>query len=496
MSKVSTNDITNILTAAATINDNFALLVAELDNVLSLDGTSPSGMQSNLDMNGYTIINSPGIDTVLNSLASLQLLEESASASADAAAASELSASSSAANAAASLAAIGASEINAATSAANALTSETAAAASEVATAADLVLTNADVVSADAAALTAGNAATAAAASETAAADSETAAAASETAAGLSETAAADSETAAAASETAAGLSAAEATTSAALSEAWAEGTLPGGVGTKSSKEWAGDAEVFATSQVSKIQEVGAAVSANALTLALEPTALDFRSATLGSGTVNSRTVAAQLSLVVPDTATLGTVSAVQSRLALLAIDNAGTIELAVVNIAGGNNLDETTLITTTAVDATSDSANVIYSTTARTDVPFRVVGYVESTQATAGTWATAPSSIQGYGGQAMAAMSSLGYGQTWQNVTRASGTTYYNTTGKPIVLSLSYNLVSSQTISVFVDSLLVAQIRNDESLAERMFASTIIPPGSSYSINIAGTKYSLVELR
>jgi hypothetical protein len=65
-------------------------------------------------------------------------------------------------------------------------------------------------------------------------------------------------------------------------------------------------------------------------------------------------------------------------------------------------SLDESTLISTTVLDAASDSATVIYSATARTNVPFRVVGYIESTQATAGTWATAPSKIQGYGGQAL----------------------------------------------------------------------------------------------
>ena len=86
----------------------------------------------------------------------------------------------------------------------------------------------------------------------------------------------------------------------------------------------------------------------------------------------------------------------------------------------------------------------------ARTSLPFRVVGYVESTQATAGTWATAPSTIQGYGGQALAAMSSLGYGQTWQNVTasRVSATTYYNTTGKPIFISAT-SAASTQIVLV-----------------------------------------------
>jgi hypothetical protein len=83
----------------------------------------------------------------------------------------------------------------------------------------------------------------------------------------------------------------------------------------------------------------------------------------------------------------------------VIAINNAGTIELAVINVAGGNDLSETGLISTTAISASATSNSVFYSTTARTNVAYRVVGYVESTQATAGTWATAPSTIQGQGG-------------------------------------------------------------------------------------------------
>lgn len=152
------------------------------------------------------------------------------------------------------------------------------------------------------------------------------------------------------------------------------------------------------TTQVtSKIQPVTASVASNALTVTVNPTTLDFRSATLGSGVVNTRTIATVLSAVVPSGATLGTANATLSKVMILAIDNAGTVEVAVCN--GSLALDESTLISTTALSADADSASVIYSTTARTNVPFRIVGFVESTQATAGTWATAPSKIQGVGG-------------------------------------------------------------------------------------------------
>lgn len=257
---------------------------------------------------------------------------------------------------------------------------------------------------------------------------------------------------------------------------------------------------VLQSAATSKIQPITASVSANALTITLNPTTLDFRSSTLGSGTVTTVSNAAAISIVVPSTATLGTINAVQSRLVAIAINNAGTMELAVVNIAGGNDLTETGVISTTAIAASSNSASTIYSTTARSNVSYRVVGYVESTQATAGTWATAPSTIQGIGGQALAALSSIGYGQTWQTVTRTAGTTYYNTTGKPIMLSLVCILPNTGTLFIDVTQNGVTTrsvtLVNNNTGAQQFDAITIIPPGASYvsAGNTATT--SAVELR
>jgi hypothetical protein len=190
----------------------------------------------------------------------------------------------------------------------------------------------------------------------------------------------------------------------------------------------------MAWNSIPQIQPISASVAANALTISASALTLDFRSTTLGSGTVTTVT-GTPSSLVISSGSTLGTVSATQSRIVVIALNNAGTIELAAVNISGGTQLDETNLISTTAEGGAgaADSASVVYSTTARTSVAYRVIGYIESTQATAGTWATAPSTIQGYGGQALDSMSSLGYGQTYSAPTRALATTYYNTTGRPI---------------------------------------------------------------
>ena len=140
--------------------------------------------------------------------------------------------------------------------------------------------------------------------------------------------------------------------------------------------------------QLHKIQAIVNFFGAQTLTLnLLGPARIDFRSSTLTDGGLNSYYVNTSKTITVPSGATLGTTSGVASKIALLAIDYAGTVEVAVVNTAGTVNLDETKLISTTAVDTAADSADVVYSVTARTNVPFRVIGYFESTQATAGAW-------------------------------------------------------------------------------------------------------------
>ena len=234
-----------------------------------------------------------------------------------------------------------------------------------------------------------------------------------------------------------------------------------------------------------QIQPITATVATNILTIGLGLTSLDFRSPSLTSGTVNTRCITNNISINIPAGASLGSVSALINKIAVLALDlGTGVVELAVVNMAGGLNLDETTLISTTAISAASTAANVIYSTTARTALPFRVVGYIESTQATAGTWATAPSTIQGQGGQA-AAISSLGYGQTWQIPTRAANVTYYNTTGRPIQVLFGGSATGGGGFycnSVNIGGMAAGALFALSSL------NIIVPPGGSYIFSGTGT--------
>ena len=247
-----------------------------------------------------------------------------------------------------------------------------------------------------------------------------------------------------------------------------------------------------------QIQPISASVASSALTISASALSLDFRSATLGSGTVTTVS-GTPANLVISSGSTLGTVSAVASRIVVIALNNAGMIELAAVNISGGNQLDETNLISTTAEGGAgaADSASVIYSATARTSVAYRVIGFIDSTQATAGTWATAPSTIQGVGGQALTALSSLGFGQTWQGVGRANGTTYYNTTGKPIFLMYSFNGGASLNGIFTIGGVALESFGTGTSTNGLQYVATaIVPAGMSYSFSTNGSFSGAKELR
>ena len=82
---------------------------------------------------------------------------------------------------------------------------------------------------------------------------------------------------------------------------------------------------------------------------------------------------------------------------------------------------------------------------------------------------------------------SSLGVGQTWQNLTssRASGVTYTNSTGKPILV-----VVNTYAGTSIVDGVTLRYI-GDDSEGDWSF---IVPSGSTYSVT--GNIRSWAELR
>jgi hypothetical protein len=143
-------------------------------------------------------------------------------------------------------------------------------------------------------------------------------------------------------------------------------------------------------------------VASNALTIALKdaagsaasalsPIDIPFRSATAATGTVTWRAVTAALSVEVDSGATLGHVDGEDRYVYVYALDNAGTVELAV---SGQPLFDNGTRETSTALSNAADSPHVLYSETARTDVAVTFLGRVKSNQTTAGTWASNASEV------------------------------------------------------------------------------------------------------
>lgn len=147
---------------------------------------------------------------------------------------------------------------------------------------------------------------------------------------------------------------------------------------------------------------LAASVAGNALTIALkdasgsDPSAgsackIGFRSSTVASGVYNQRSVTSATSITISSGSTLGHTNGVTWPIYVYAIDNAGTVELAVSSTEFAFQTIGLGTSTAEGGAGAADSYGGWYSTTARTNVPFRLLGAYSSTQTTAGTWATVP---------------------------------------------------------------------------------------------------------
>lgn len=155
-----------------------------------------------------------------------------------------------------------------------------------------------------------------------------------------------------------------------------------------------------------------AAVGSNALTITLQtadgatPSAsnaipLAFRSSTLTTPQQTTALVNSATTLVISSGSTLGTANGVSSRIYVGVANDGGTLRLFAYNplVAASLSLtgiQDNALYSSVAEGGAgaADSAQVLYSGTAFTSMPVHILGYIESTQATAGTWATAPSKV------------------------------------------------------------------------------------------------------
>jgi hypothetical protein len=108
----------------------------------------------------------------------------------------------------------------------------------------------------------------------------------------------------------------------------------------------------------------------------------------------------------------------------------------------------------------------------------------------------TVTGSITGTGG----VTGGLGTGQTWTDVTasRAGGTTYTNSTTKPIsVLIVGTFSSGTGVVSVSVGGVLAGQSQYVSNAGWLVVCTTIVPPSSTYVATFTGsTKTSWYELR
>lgn len=89
-----------------------------------------------------------------------------------------------------------------------------------------------------------------------------------------------------------------------------------------------------------------------------------------------------------------------------------------------------------------------------------------------------------------------VGVSQTWQNVTssRATGTTYTNSTGKPIQVMVSQRGGASVYSYAYVSSVQVSQVTTTTATVGIFPTSFIVPNGATYSVT--GTIDYWAELR
>lgn len=74
-----------------------------------------------------------------------------------------------------------------------------------------------------------------------------------------------------------------------------------------------------------------------------------------------------------------------------------------------------------------------------------------------------------------------IGVGQTWQNPSRAIGTTYTNSTGKPIMVTVSYTCSAGNSVQGMIIGGVTVYASGVTSAGGASGFSLIVPNGSTY---------------
>jgi hypothetical protein len=104
-----------------------------------------------------------------------------------------------------------------------------------------------------------------------------------------------------------------------------------------------------------------------------------------------------------------------------------------------------------------------------------------------------------GAGGSSWSTLALLGVGQTWQNVTasRAFGTTYTNSTGKPIEVVIAFaNPSPGQSGVLTVGGVAIQFGQINSAYINLASGSAIVPLGATYVFNTTTTLIQWMELR
>jgi len=145
-------------------------------------------------------------------------------------------------------------------------------------------------------------------------------------------------------------------------------------------------------------------ISASALTISvaqkngstdpsvLSPINISFRDPTIANGGYNIRSITGVLNTVISSGSTAGHTNNAKEFLYIYLLDNSGTVEIA----WSSSFFDDGSIVTTTAEGGAggADSATTLFSTTARSNVPIRLIKKIETTQVVAGTWDALPTEI------------------------------------------------------------------------------------------------------
>lgn len=187
------------------------------------------------------------------------------------------------------------------------------------------------------------------------------------------------------------------------------------------------------------------------------------------------------------------------------AVANAQEIEVFVNNVrqeAGVAYTVAGTALSMTGNVASSDSFYVIYQGKAlQTVVPpdgSVSTGKLANNAVTMDKLATS-GTLPALDGSALTGLSAIGVGQSWSDVTssRTSGTTYTNSTGKPIMVSVSTNMGTNQRLEATVGGVKIADMGGSTIYGDMGLNVFIVPDNTTYVVTATqGTIQIWAELR